>query len=315
MSIYLHHYPASLFSEKIRAMLGYLDLPWRSVIISSVMPRPLLMPLTGGYRKTPCLQIGANVYCDTAAIAHGLVRQSGDQTLFAPGFVAQRVAEWADTQLFRVGVALNFAPEAVGSMMSGLSPEEIQAFGRDRAELSKGAPMQRISPRAARAYLHAYLSQLEESLNEGEPYLFGDDPCIADFSLYHCLWFLKNNATNAKLLLPFEAVVAWMERMAAFGHGKLEESSGEEALAEARDSEPVLPNLANAPPAGLALGDRVRVTPVDYGLVPVEGTLRACSCDEIVLEREAPEVGRVMTHFPAPGFEIEKWDAERPEGT
>jgi glutathione S-transferase len=314
VTIHLHHYPASLFSEKARAMLGYLGLPWRSVIIPSVMPRPLLMPLTGGYRRTPCLQIGANVYCDTAVIARGLARQSGDETLFAPGFVAERVAEWADTQLFRVAVALNFAPDAVGSMMSGLSPEEVQAFGRDRAELSKGASMQRLSPRGARAYLDAYLARLEESLAEGDPYLFGDDPCIADFSLYHCLWFLKNNAINERLLRPFAAVGAWMGRMAAFGHGSVAESSGEEALADARSNEPVLPNLANAPPSGLALGERVRVTPVDYGLVPVEGTLRACSRDEIVLEREAPEVGRVMTHFPGPGFEIERADAAPPEG-
>ena len=308
--IHLHHYPASLFSEKVRALLGYLELPWRSVIIPSIMPRPLLMPLSGGYRRTPVLQIGANVYCDTAVIARGLARHSGDGTLFAPGFVALRVAEWADTQLFRVVVALNFAPEAVGAMLSQLSPSEIEAFGRDRAELSKGASLQRFSPRAARAYLAAYLGELEESLEEGVPYLFAEEPCIADFSLYHCLWFLRNNARNAGLLGPFARVGDWMERMAALGHGKVEEGSAEAALADARENEPVLPNLENAPPEGIALGDRVRVTPVDYGLVPVEGILRACSCDEIVLEREAPEVGRVMTHFPAPGFEIEKASEE-----
>ena len=58
--VYLHHYPASPFSEKIRLLLGYLNVSWYSVEISSIMPRPLLMPLTGGYRKTPTLQIGAN---------------------------------------------------------------------------------------------------------------------------------------------------------------------------------------------------------------------------------------------------------------
>jgi glutathione S-transferase len=274
------------------------------VIIPSVMPRPLLMPLSGGYRRTPCLQIGANVYCDTAVIARGLVRHSGDETLFAPGFRAHRLAEWADTQLFRVAVALNFAPQAVGSMLSQLSPAEVEAFGKDRAELAKGASMPRLSPVAARAFLDAYLDQLEDSL--GDAFLLGEAPCIADFSLYHCLWFLRNNATNAPLLAPFECVGAWMGRMEAFGHGKVEEATGEEALADARESDPVLPRLEEAPPEGVALGDRVTVTPVDYGLVPVEGILRACSREEIVLEREAPEVGRVMTHFPSPGFEIGK---------
>lgn len=307
MAIFLHHYPASLFSEKIRSMLGMLGLPWRSVVIPSVMPRPLLMPLSGGYRRTPCLQIGANVYCDTAVIAHGLARESGDTTLFAGGFAAARVAEWADTQLFRVTVALNFAPEAVGPLMSQLSPEEIAAFGKDRAELAKGASLQAFSTAAARDFLGVYLVELESSLAaSGKPFLFGASPCVADFSVYHCLWFLKSNPVRAPLLEPYEAVRAFMGRMAAFGHGKVEESTGEAALAHAKESEPRLPELPAAPLDGIALGDRVTVTPVDYGLIPVQGRLVACSIHESVLEREAPEVGRVMTHFPRAGFEIAK---------
>jgi len=302
MTIYLHHYPASLFSEKIRLLLGHLDLAWSSVEISNIMPRPLLMPLSGGYRKTPCLQIGANVYCDTAVIARALVRESGNQTLFAPGFTAERVAEWADTQLFRVTVALNFSPEAMAGMAGQIPPDQLQAFMKDRAELSKGASLTTFSAVAARAYLDAYLDQLERSLDT--PFLFGEAPSIADFSLYHCLWFLRNNAVNAKLVEPFPDVRAFMERMAAFGHGRVSESDGEAALAHAKESEPVLPKLACAPPPGFSIGDAVRVTPIDYGLIPVEGKLVACSSEEIVLEREAPEVGRVMTHFPAPGFEI-----------
>src|SRR5689334_19212590 len=31
-------------------------------------PRPELMPMTGGYRRTPVLQIGADIYCDTQLI-------------------------------------------------------------------------------------------------------------------------------------------------------------------------------------------------------------------------------------------------------
>ena len=306
MTIYLHHYPASLFSEKVRVMLGYLGLSWRSVIIPSVMPRPLLMPLSGGYRKTPCLQIGANIYCDTAVIARGLARESGDTTLFAPGFAAQRVAEWADSQLFRVTVALNFAPEAIAGVMSRLSQAEIEGFVKDRAELTKGTPLQVFSAVAARAYLDAYLEQLESDLGASAApgFLFGDAPCVADFSVYHCLWFLQGNPVNATLLEPFAAVRAFMGRMAAFGHGDVSEATGEEALAHALESDPRLPELDVALPQGISLGGLVRVTPVDYGRVPVEGRLVACSPNETVLEREAPEVGRVMTHFPGPGFEI-----------
>ena len=40
MALALHHYEGSLFSEKIRLMLGYYGLPWESVEISPIMPRP-----------------------------------------------------------------------------------------------------------------------------------------------------------------------------------------------------------------------------------------------------------------------------------
>ena len=36
--VILHHYPPSLFSEKIRLLLGYCGVPWRSVIIPPIMP-------------------------------------------------------------------------------------------------------------------------------------------------------------------------------------------------------------------------------------------------------------------------------------
>ncbi len=302
MHVTLHHYPASLFSEKIRVLLGHLGLAWRSVEIPSIMPRPLLMPLSGGYRRTPVLQIGANVYCDTAVIARGLVRHARNESLFAPGFAAHRVAEWADSQLFRVTVALNFAPEAIGPMMSQLEPAEIEAFGKDRAALAAGGSMQTISPTAAAACLDHYLTELERSL--GEPFLFGEKPSIADFSLYHCLWFLENNPVNAPRLAPFAATRAWMERMAAFGHGSVEVSDGEAALADAKREKPALPKLEAQLPPGLSLGDPAKVTPIDYGCVPVSGALVACSADEVIVEREAPEVGRVMTHFPRAGFEV-----------
>jgi hypothetical protein len=64
----LHHFEASPFSEKIRLALGFKKLGWNSVVTSRIMPRPDLMPMTGGYRRTPTMQIGADIYCDTQII-------------------------------------------------------------------------------------------------------------------------------------------------------------------------------------------------------------------------------------------------------
>ncbi len=44
----------------VRVAFGIKGLAWKSVIIPRILPKPDLMPLTGGYRKTPVLQIGAD---------------------------------------------------------------------------------------------------------------------------------------------------------------------------------------------------------------------------------------------------------------
>ena len=101
----LHHFDFSPFAEKARLVLGFKHLPWDSVQIPMVMPKPELMPLTGGYRKTPVLQIGADIYCDTRLIARELERRFPSPTLFPDGNrgIALALSHWTDTALFEPG--------------------------------------------------------------------------------------------------------------------------------------------------------------------------------------------------------------------
>ena len=93
----LHHYDEAPFAEKIRLIFGIKGLPWNSVIIPSAMPKPDLMPLTGGYRRTPVLQIGADIYCDTQLIAAVLERLYPTPTIFPDGNagLAYALGSWA----------------------------------------------------------------------------------------------------------------------------------------------------------------------------------------------------------------------------
>ena len=75
MTLILHHYDFSNFAEKARLMLGFKNLAWRGVEIPPIAPKPDLTPLTGGYRRTPVLQDGADVWCDTRLIARELERR------------------------------------------------------------------------------------------------------------------------------------------------------------------------------------------------------------------------------------------------
>jgi glutathione S-transferase len=81
----LHHYDMSPYAEKIRLALGLKGLPWRSVVAPMVMPKTDLVELTGGHRRVPVLQIGADVYCDTHLIARVLDEVKPAPPLAPPG--------------------------------------------------------------------------------------------------------------------------------------------------------------------------------------------------------------------------------------
>ncbi len=106
--IILHHYPQSPFSEKIRLLLGYKKRSYQAVTIPIIMPKPDLMPLTGGYRKTPVMQMGADIYCDTAIICKVIDRLCPDDTIYPAGSqaTATAAAHWTDT--FFSGSALRW---------------------------------------------------------------------------------------------------------------------------------------------------------------------------------------------------------------
>jgi Glutathione S-transferase, N-terminal domain len=83
--VILHHYPLSPYSEKVRLALGLKNVSWSSVEIPVWTPRPKLTPMTGGYRKTPILQIGAEFYCDTLRILHAIEKLGSSGALYPKG--------------------------------------------------------------------------------------------------------------------------------------------------------------------------------------------------------------------------------------
>jgi glutathione S-transferase len=302
-----HHYHNSPFSEKIRTIFGYKKLPWKSVLIPAIMPKPNLTALTGGYRKTPVLQIGADIYCDTALIANVLERIAPTPGLYPPEIegMARTLAQWADSTLFWTVIPYIFQqPAAVQSILGGATPEQMKAFVADRAGFRGNAP--RMSAGEATGSLLEYLRRLDGMLANGKQYLLGDQPCIADFSVYHCLWFVQKAKEVASIIDRAPHVQTWLGRMAAIGHHSHEPMSGEQALEVARSSDPVAIDAAFVDTFGIALGDRVTIAPTDYGLDPVEGELVMAAENELAVRRTDPQAGTVIVHFPRIGFQLKK---------
>ena len=294
--VILHHYDTSPFSEKVRVMLGLKDLSWSSVRTPNMLPKPDLLPLTGGYRRAPVMQIGADIYCDSQVILAEIERRvPSPPTAQGMGWA---VNLWADRLFFQATVPVIFGE------IGHLTP---QAFMDDRAQMS-GRPFDVAAMAAAagpmRGQWRAHAAWIEQGLADA-PYLTGRTPGLADIAAYMNIWWLGGALpdTYAKLAEGFTRLAAWRERMAAIGHGTRTEITGQEALDIARQSEPALaPAHDEADPLGLEPGSAVVVMADDYGRDPIAGTLVAANPEHIVIAREAEGLGRLNIHFPRAGY-------------
>lgn len=302
----LHHYPFSPYAEKVRVMLGLKQLAWHSVQIPPVMPKPDLMPLTGGYRKTPVLQVGRDVICDTALIARALDRLHPQRLLVPPAQRASCLAWSAIEQtLFFAAVATNFAPAGIKAMAERMGPELMAVFGADRQALFVGGAARRPNAEFGKLNFLPHMHAIDVQLASGQPFLLGDTPTLADLCAFHPAWFVRSNPGAAMALDAFKHLLGWFERIKALGHGTPSEMSGEAALTVARESRQWLdldgPLLE---PEGIKLGQPVIVRATDYGVDPVEGALVHASAFELVVQRKDQRAGEVRVHFPRAGFSV-----------
>ena len=301
----LHQYAASPFSEKVRCLLGYKQQSYRTVEIPVIMPKPDLMALTGGYRKTPVLQVGADIYCDTAIICRLIDRLYPVNSVYPNAQMATlgAAAHWTDTFLFKVSVAVAFQPKALAGSDLFNDPASAEAFMADRADFSKGSTELGIDLSVAEPHWLMHMGRLDNQLATAN-FLGGDAPNILDFSTYHCCWFVYKNEVLQSDLEVFPALAQWMARMAAFGHGNSTSMTGEAAIEVARNN--AITAEQNVIGAGLSQGDNVAVMPIDYGFQPTQGTLLLASLEELVVKRVDERVGEVAVHFPRLGFQVNK---------
>lgn len=303
----LHHYPTSPFSEKVRLIFGLKGLTWRSVHIPPIMPKPDVIALTGGYRKTPFLQVGADIYCDSALIARVAEARQPSPTLYpASAPLAATLAQWADSTLFWLAVTWTMQPAGIQALFNNPAPEMMKAFGADRAAFSAG--MRRPTLADATVQLKAHLAALDAQLAQGGPWLFGAAPTIADFSVAHCLWFIRRGGPVAEILAPHPQLTAWLDRVLAIGHATSTPLASADAVALAREASGHAPAVVE-PGLGFEAGQRVTVAALDYGTDPVAGAVVGLTAETVTLERQDERAGTLHVHFPRAGFQIKKEQA------
>ena len=296
----LHHYDFSPFSEKIRLVFGLKKLTWRSVTIPSVMPKPDLVALTGGYRHTPVLQIGADIFCDTRLIARELERRYPQPGLFAPQDrgLALVIEAWAERDLFW----------PIARYVSGINADKLPSvLHADRAALrGKHTPSIRRLKAVAQSNLgvvHVQLARVEAMLDDERPYLLSETPGLADFAVYHGLWFLGALPIDCSDVLETSTFTkGWMRRLQEIGHCTSTEMSPGEAIEIGRLATPAAQRPSRPRSFDPAIGSRVAVLPEEYTTEAVQGDLVFADEDEIAVHRRSETVGDVVVHFPRVGY-------------
>ncbi|MEP0945030.1 MAG: glutathione S-transferase family protein [Rhizobiaceae bacterium] len=305
--IILHNYPQSPVAEKVRVALGAKGATWHNVEIPRLPPKPMLIPLTGGYRRTPVMQIGADIYCDSQCIMRELdIRQPAPSLMpTAEAGLMGCLSLWTDGPLFDLAVKL-----VLGSAGENLP----QDFAEDRGRLYLGedwaAGLKQANAQLPHlvAQMRAPLSWLNEVLSDGRTYLLGAAASATDAQVYYVVWFVRGRwAGGAEFLKEFPHLERWEQAVNELGHGRQSDLTPEAALEIAKASEPagqkgVMPN----DPQGLEVGLQVTVSPdVNGGEQPVDGAVRYADASTICIERTDPQVGTVSVSFPRTGYRID----------
>lgn len=304
--VILHNYPQSPVAEKARIALGIKGLSWSSVEIPRLPPKPMLTKLTGGYRRTPVMQIGADIYCDTQCILQELERRFPSPTFFptSDAGLIWSLSRWTDGALFDLTVKI-----VLGSAGSDL-PED---FAEDRGRLYLGADWaaglkaaNENLPHLA-AQMRGPMTWLNTQLADGRTFLLGGDPAAIDAQFYHVIWFLRGRWNQGPTFLSeFQHLVRWEANVANIGHGNMSDLSAEDAIAQASAVDPLAMHH-NDPcdPQGLVAGMDVVVSPdLDGGEQPVEGTLVAATSERVVITRTDADAGNINVYFPRIGYRV-----------
>ena len=303
----LHHYDFSNYSEKVRLVLGLKGLTWRSVEIPPTLPKPDYIPLTGGYRRAPALQIGADVFCDTVRIIEELEQRFPEPTIYpGPDAAAQRafiagLEQWTDATLTRNTINYISCENADADRFT---PE----FLADRAALL-GKPEPGLAHRKAAAtknlaQLRPQLRWISDMLSDGRTYIYGQSMSLADCVIYHPLWVMDQLAGERATVVP-ASIRQWMDRTAARGHGTLTSMTAVDALTVAANSDPQPPLQSEALEGDPSLGETVSITPIDYGRAnPSMGTLISIDAQHVALQHENERTGTVTVHFPRLGYSV-----------
>jgi glutathione S-transferase len=292
--IILHQYDISPSAGKVRTVLGIKQVSWYACSQPAYMPKDELIALTGGYRRIPVLQIGADLYFDTGLIIAELDRRFPEPSVLSgsgPG-IGIGLSHWTDAVLM-----------SIAGLLYGGDRDSSPDYRADRSALLGVNFDVEAMERAWTVNsekLRFHLALLEQQLADGRVFLTGGAPDLIDASFYALVEYMHcGKGKTAALLNDFPGIAPWAERMRLIGIGKCEDISREETIRIARTSmlAPVLEQSIRLPHEP-APGDRVSIKYYDANSPVLHGTLQHISPLKLSILRDDEGGGPVMLHMP-----------------
>ncbi|KAI8061190.1 hypothetical protein BC940DRAFT_136969 [Gongronella butleri] len=310
--IVLHWYPESPFANKVSWLLNYKKIAYKTVKIDICEPRPLRRPLDAGYRKTPILQIGNQVYCDSKAIIEQLEEMVPEPSLF-PVTTANGTSTVGAAHAWSLLLdSVVFTAVASQFELAQLPPN----FFEDRLELlgAKITPEEWALKRpVAKIDLDAHLARVHQSIPvisspDAPAWLLGTaTPSVADFSLAMNTWFMQllipdELAKYPRMTAHFQQLMPLIDPKRVYGMPAI---TAEDALAIAKEQQK-MPSANTVPPAYayLTKGQKVGVTPTDLGIQAAIGELVALTDKHVILKITDERTNAVYVHLPLVYFAI-----------
>ena len=247
------------------------------------------------------LQIGAHFYCDSALAFDVLAEVSDRLTktgrLSAP---EELLRQHAEERIFFAVINAE-SPISVRRLLAqDLGFLGLFRFLKDRSEMMRGSTVEKLSQRAAARLVKDFVGQLNGLLKQ-DRFLGGAHAGYLDLCCYHPLWMASVINRETLSALP-PLVQAWMQRIAALGHGSSVLVSQRQIYD--RVSGDQFQDFVREVSGPFAQNSLVSVRPTDYARDSTEGHLVFMDEHQCVITRNLPSGNAVFLHFPIIGFEV-----------
>lgn len=299
-SLILHQYDISPFSQKAQKMMGLKGLAWRSVEMPLIAPKPDVEALTGGYRGTPVLQVGADVYVDNWMIAQALDRY------FQQGHVLNPRGELAHAAGYAWGE--RFFTPILHTALATYKAQWEEAVLADRKQVfpEVNFDVLTVGDPDRNSQVRAFLGTLSRHLAGGAAFVGGEHPDIGDVHAWGMLWMIHSALPDLMpLVAEFAPVVAWYQRMLDQGAGEREDVTIGAAWEALETGERVtLPETPPSEPLSEWVGCHVAVSTGSADRGVSEGMLLAIDDAQAVIAVTPRPDALAHVWFPRLGYHL-----------